>query len=468
VRRPTFFFANTSSGAPVCWRPITLTGPFFGIGQKLPSSGDSASTGLRGVVPWFGDFNPFDCELEPIISLQPSSATPMPPAQLLRSLAGAGSERVPGNPNLSSDSSARTLAALSPSIPIQISMDFSTSLNMIENPQVGNHILPGALREPENTTIKPKSLESKHVSTSGTITCEFPGCTIKFSRKKDRNRHFRIKHQSNGGYRCPFVHCSMGTGHRIQRRDKLREHLRRKGDESTPLQCILPGCFTIARDRAALLDHLGQHNRVVRLSQQQLLIDYNLITGDLHPGSYYDKPPLGYLTCAFICEILGCPFGTNSHDDMITHSSIPHEGPHCPCPMPDCEQIFRDWSTTSAHLARSHDANDRKAHDKELLSQGFWWRNSVFICPICKFKIKILLNKVSCDEKIRDHCRAHSVDLLKLNEKELVSAFARSNRRTLWYPRMPLLDPASDEQVFAYLIWPKEKLLEVWNMGELV
>lgn len=60
------------------------------------------------------------------------------------------------------------------------------------------------------------------------------------------------------------------------------------------------------------------------------------------------------------------------------------------------------------------------------------------------------------------------MNLLKLYERELISAFASSNRRTLWYPRMPLLDPASNEQVFAYLTWPKERLLEIWNVGELV
>lgn len=338
----------------------------------------------------------------------------------------------------------------------------------MEKSYAENHVSLVALQKPNSATLKPKCFEAKRVSASGTIACEFPGCTTKFSRKKDRNRHFRLKHQANEGFRCPFVHCSMGTGHKIQRRDKLREHLRQKGMEFSPWQCILPGCFAVACDRATLIDHLGQHDRIDRLSHQQRLIDYSFITGDLHPGSYYDKPPLGYLTCSFICEVRGCPFGTNSHDDMTTHRSVPHEEAHCPCPMPNCEQIFQDWSTTSAHLARSHDANDRKANDKELLSQGFWWRNSVFTCPICKVEIKILLNKVSCDEKIRDHCSEHSVNLLKLYERELISAFVVSNKRTLWYPRMPLLDPASDDQVFAYLTWPKERLLEIWNMGGLV
>ena len=37
-----------------------------------------------------------------------------------------------------------------------------------------------------------------------------------------------------------------------------------------------------------------------------------------------------------------------------------------------------------------------------------------------------------------------------------MGAFASSNRRTFWHPRMPLLDAASDEQVFANLTWPRE------------
>jgi hypothetical protein len=83
-------------------------------------------------------------------------------------------------------------------------------------------------------------------------------------------------------------------------------------------------------------------------------------------------------------------------------------------------------------------------------------------------EIKVLLNKVSCDEKIRDHCGTHDGKSLEMYKEELVGAFASSNRRTLWHPRMPLLGAASDEQVFAYLTWPKERLLEIWNMGGLV
>lgn len=323
-------------------------------------------------------------------------------------------------------------------------------------------------RTPEKSTLTPSCNEAKRTSSTSTIMCEYPGCTVKFGRNKDRNRHFRLKHQANEGFRCPLVDCSMGTGHKIQRRDKLREHLKRKGGASLSWQCVLPDCSMIVAGRSDMIGHLGQHDRITRLTHQQLLIDYSFITGDLHPGTWYDKPPLGYLTCSFICDVPGCPFGTDSRDDMDDHGTIPHEGAYCPCPMPNCPQIFQDWGSASAHLARSHDADDREAHEKKLLNQGFWWRNSVFTCPICKVEIKILLNKASCDEKIRDHCSRHETEFLDFYKGELVRTFASSNRRRLWYPRMPLLNPATDEQVFAYLTWPKERLLEIWKMDGLV
>ena len=298
----------------------------------------------------------------------------------------------------------------------------------------------------------------------GPLECEYPGCTSKFGRKKDQSRHFRAKHEANEGFRCPLIDCVMGTGHKVQRRDKLRDHLFRKAGAASTWQCIIPGCLEIATGKTGLIDHLGGHDRKTRLAEQQLLIDYGFINGDIYPGSYYDKPPLGYLTCEFICQIRGCQFGTNSFQIMSRHLSIPHSGSHCTCPMPGCQEVFQDWGEVSTHLARSHDAAMRKTYDKELLDQGFWWRSSVFTCPICKQEIRVLLNKVSCDEKIREHCSAHDPQLLKNFSKELVHAFASSNRRILWYPRMPLLQPATDDQISAYLNWPKEDLLKIWNM----
>jgi hypothetical protein len=296
-----------------------------------------------------------------------------------------------------------------------------------------------------------------------TLTCNHYGCSVKFKQKKDRNRHFRQKHQANEGYRCPVVDCFMGTGHRIQRKDKLREHLRRKNDPTSQWACFLLGCSEMTIGKVGLMDHLGTHDRLVRLAGQQLMVDYGFLVGEIYPVIHYDKPPLGYLTCEYMCQIAGCPFGTNSSTVMKIHNSTPHQGPYCVCPMPDCDKVLPDWNTTAAHLARQHDAAQRKVHDKELLDQGFWWRSSVFTCPICKIEIKIMLNKVSCDEKIRSHCTVHSSQELTESSKELVQAFVLSNRRKLWYPRMPLLE-GNDEQVFAYLTWAKEDLLKIWTM----
>lgn len=437
------------------------------IGPKIPRSYNCPSVGPQRTVPWIGDFDPFDYEVETMPFLPPSLAPTMSTHVHAQSLEALAASRSPKETIATTirfaDTSTKELTALSPAISMAGAKNLSACLPMMEIPHHENQVPLAAPRKANSKIFKQRCTEPKRVSASSTVSCDSPGCTVQFSRKKDQNRHFRLKHQANGGFQCPILDCSIGTGHSIQRRDKLREHLRRKGDETSRWQCILPGCAAEVCDRSALIDHLGHHDRITRLAHQQLLIDYCFITGDLHPGTHYDKPPLGYLTCTFICDVRGCPFGTNSHDEMKEHSSTPHVGALCPCPMSNCEHIFQDWATTSAHLARRHDADDRKTHEKELLSQGFWWRNSVFTCPICKVEIKILLNKISADEKVRSHCSEHSLDLLRLYGPELVSTFSSSNRRRLWYPRMPLLDPASDEQVFAYLTRPKENLLEIWN-----
>jgi hypothetical protein len=82
---------------------------------------------------------------------------------------------------------------------------------------------------------------------------------------------------------------------------------------------------------------------------------------------------------------------------------------------------------------------------------------------MCNTEMKVLLSTISCDEKVRDHCGTHDANELKLNEKELVQTFARFNGRRLWYPRMLLLEAVTNEKVFAYLTWPKERLLEIWG-----
>ena len=367
---------------------------------------------------------------------------------------------------LRSVTSTKYLASLSSPLLEEIARNVAEAMVIIQEKKrtVSLGSIETRSRLGRNVTRQNRGEVGRNIQTA-VFTCEHPGCAITFNRKKDRKRHFRQKHQGNEHFRCPVVDCSLGTGHEIQRRDKLRDHLRRKEQSPSTWQCILPECSETAVGRTGLIDHLGRHDRTTRLVHQQLLIDYDFISGDIHHGSYYDKPLLGYLMCSYICVVQGCHFGTNSLDIMTGHQSVQHTGSHCPCPMPDCQQVFQDWSTTSAHLARNHDAVDRKKFDKELVDQGFWWRSSVFTCPICRREIKVLLNKVSCDEKVREHCRTHTDQQLLAASEALVRAFASSNRRTLWYPRMPLLDPATDDQVFAYLTWPKTDLPKIWNMN---
>ena len=245
------------------------------------------------------------------------------------------------------------------------------------------------------------------------LRCEHPGCKTTFRRNKDRLRHFRQKHSMTAkSLACPVVHCRGRrgpSGHKFHRSDKLRDHLRSAGTlEFLHWACVIPGCSYIAdRGRESLIDHLGQHDYHTRKTNSNLLSDYGF--GPQRLGDYF--------WAKYICNVPGCPFGTDEKDAMQEHLATPHDGPFCPCPIKDCEVVSQDWDSASTHLAAAHDHATRQLFQQQIHSQHLY-PAIAFVCPVCHHE-----TKHAREWNVREHYQTHSRQKLLLASESLLTAW---------------------------------------------
>jgi hypothetical protein len=200
-------------------------------------------------------------------------------------------------------------------------------------------------QEPSPELLRERELKNVATGVNNILRCEHLGCKTTFRRNKDRLRHARHKHSTNlKTFSCPMMDCPMGLGHRFYRADKLRDHLGGEKIASYQWTCVISGCSEIAASRAGLINHLEGHDLEARKSNYELLRDYGLVS----------RLGKNYFLARYICGMEGCPFGTDDKASMSGHSSIPHDGPFCPCPFLNCEMVSEDWLSVSRHLSRAH------------------------------------------------------------------------------------------------------------------
>ena len=282
--------------------------------------------------------------------------------------------------------------------------------------------------------------------------CEHPGCKTTFRHNKDRLRHFRQKHTtSTKAFSCPVVHCPTGHGHKFHRSDKLRDHLRSvKISCFIHWACVLPDCSEIARGKTGLIDHLGQHDYETRKKHSRLLRDYGLAS----------SWSCDYFWAGHICNVQGCPFGTDDKDAMDHHLSIPHEGPFCPCPIPNCGAVSRDWESASNHLTREHDYTSKESFKDEIHKQHLR-RDGIFVCPICSHEVEY-----AGQFKVRNHCQKHSYQQLLQASTALLHAWTFclgpkvELRFDLWKVTL------TGDEILAYIILPSEELEKSCNKAD--
>lgn len=304
----------------------------------------------------------------------------------------------------------------------------------------------------EETATLPLEMRQPQII-SDAISCGHKGCKINFRRNKDRLRHIREKHAAViARFSCPVIDCSMGYGHKFHRADKLRDHLRGEKIACHQWSCVIPGCLEIAATRSALINHLGQHDLDTRRANFRLLRDY-----ELGPRSRE-----GYFQSRYICNVEGCPFGSDDECTMSSHRSIPHEGPLCPCPIPTCNATFKDWLSVGSHIARAHDFITRKSFDEVIRSQKHYYNACHIVCPICQDEI---MNAYT--SQFRDHCQTHRYQELLQASDRLLSAwvFAFGTKESLGSHRLKHPDgeyywetiTPEDNKILAYLISPDDE-----------
>lgn len=308
-------------------------------------------------------------------------------------------------------------------------------------------------REQETPPQLPEGRPPKNAATGANhvFRCEQPGCKTTFRRNKDRLRHVRQKHTADvKTFSCPVIDCPKGHGHEFHRSDKLRDHLRGERISSLEWCCVVPGCSDIVATRVGLIDHLGQHDFETRKSNNRLFVEYGFA---LH--SRYN-----YLHAGYICSIQGCPFGTDDEATMLGHLSNPHNGPSCPCPIPNCGKTFQDWLSTSRHLAQAHDHDTRVRFQREIRLQKQKMNCGTVLCPICEHEIfdaRLL--------KVRAHWQKHNHEQrLQASEaltEAVVSALGSYTFLHEDHLGKPYRGPSIrlyGDKFFPYMILPDEEL----------
>jgi hypothetical protein len=285
--------------------------------------------------------------------------------------------------------------------------------------------------------------------------CPHSECNATFRRNKDRTRHIRVKHQENPGFACPIVDCPMGTGHVFPRSDKLRDHLRGKAVSTMTWRCVLPGCSEIGIHKSWWFDHIKQHSPKARKANARLLTDYGF-------KDFFG----GYPFLEHLCTHPGCPFGTKSSTDRDKHLLIPHDGPHCSCPIPECKTVYRNWDAVRQHLAADHNNTTRRVVKDVLDSQGFKYWAMAFTCPILSCR-----QVFNWEYETRLHYQKHDFATLLSAAEAVVNAW-RFTFEDYFLRTRPLkfnLDAktSSRNQIFAYLAFMDAELSEAKKPEDL-
>lgn len=247
----------------------------------------------------------------------------------------------------------------------------------------------------------------------------------------------------------------------MQRSDKLRDDLRGKAVSTNTWRCIIPDCPETAVNKSRWLDHIKQHDQETRCDNMSRLTAYGL-------NELYGQ----YLRLQYLCKRSGCPFGTNTSGVMDEHLLIPHDGPHCPCPIPDCQTICKTWEAVAQHCAAGHSDTTRFSFQGEIYEQGFDNWNSAFTCPVsgCLYVSKRYVRYAeTLLASARDHCQRHNFEELLAVAMLLVDAWRACAGN--WYLRVPFLKielgkPTSN-QIFASLAFSDDQLSEAKGLEDL-
>jgi uncharacterized C2H2 Zn-finger protein len=339
-----------------------------------------------------------------------------------------------------------------------IAKDVAHALVLVKQKKIKGSPKPVEAGSRVQTINKPDKVEEEPQNKTKVFKCEYSGCNTTFRRNKDRTRHVFNKHQGNSGFACPIIDCPMGTGHTVERSDKLRDHLRGKAASSRTWRCVLPGCSATGVNKTWWFNHVKQHDQETRVANRHLLTSYG-----------YKEHYGPCLTVGQLCSRRGCPFGTKSSADMDQHLLIPHEGPeglHFPCPIPDCQTGWKDWEAVAQHLASGHTRAARQPLEQVLGAQGFDYWETSFTCPIpvCHRVFKRSYWVADMERKAREHCLEHEFATLLSTAESLVNAWRLAFEGYNLYsnPFKFAINTwsLSNNLVFAFLALPSALLLE--------
>jgi hypothetical protein len=251
----------------------------------------------------------------------------------------------------------------------------------------------------------------------------------------------------------------------MQRADKLRDHLRGKSAFSRTWRCVIPGCSETGGNRSWWFDHVAFHDFQMRFASMNVLTSYG-----------YNEFYQGYFRSDHLCIRRGCPFGTKSSAAMEEHLVVPHEGPHCSCPITECKIVCKNWAEVEQHLGECHTKTARDAVKNVLRDQGFGYIWNAFTCPIpsCRQVVRHSRDEW-CGTEVRKHCIEHEFAALLSAAEPLINAWRFcAEDRYIWTnlfnnPFKFDFNPtkSSSNHIFAYLAFPEAELMEAETNRDL-
>ena len=196
-------------------------------------------------------------------------------------------------------------------------------------------------------------------------TCDFSGCTEKFTRKDHLQQHQQT-HSNEKPYACGFPGCDL----KFKRVGHLKEHKLTHSNEY-PFECLHPGCKRKFRQKGTLTQHVAFR----------------------HSNEYPIK-----------CDQLGCEQAFKKASDLVVHKADVHDidvvWHKCDADPDNCDHQCKRMSSLYEHIRTQHPEahSQRKKRQEERVRQALlaagWkeWHLAEAMPPVGHFRREKRIN----------------------------------------------------------------------------
>ncbi|XP_029429842.1 P43 5S RNA-binding protein-like isoform X2 [Rhinatrema bivittatum] len=170
------------------------------------------------------------------------------------------------------------------------------------------------------------------------LACDHVGCSRCFSHQSHLQRH-TLQHSGEKPHRCSFTSCESAFVTKV----RLERHVRYlHGEQPEPLKCTAPGCDQTFRKKAALKNHLTEHERAPLFLCQEPGCDLKFESRSQRKA--HQRKHMGYL-----CSVEECKMRSGTWSDHVKHLQTHRVQVQCT----HCEKTFQNRGGLRRHK-RTH------------------------------------------------------------------------------------------------------------------